>query len=221
VNSKALIYLFNIFVRWFHNKNSQVSIETITSGNVPSGSMTERSASSRKVFFGSKVVTPRILQVVVVRMLMVSLKSTKALRKEPPFIYTVTMGFPGSSYFTGVSFPSNKLDKVSTTWTIGVIFVFLRLIYTQFFNSFGIYWNVLNSLEEGYFYTNILEFTQKIRVGVFNWARYRQYFCEWWGSSYDLFGSLLPDYTSPHWPSIVKGFFGCGSSGSDFYPCLE
>lgn len=57
--------------------------------------MTERSASSSKVVVGSKAVMPSTLQVSIVRMVMVAPKSTKALGKEQPFIWTVTMGFPG------------------------------------------------------------------------------------------------------------------------------
>jgi len=72
---------------------------------------------------------PSTLQVYVVSMLMATPKSTKALGKEWPFIWTVTMGFPESSYFTSVSLHSNKSDKVMTTWTVDVIFVFL----TEFF----------------------------------------------------------------------------------------
>ena len=37
----------------------------------------------------------------------------------------VTIGFPGSSYLIGVSFPDNRSDKVPTTWTLGLVFVFL------------------------------------------------------------------------------------------------
>ena len=65
---------------------SQVSTETITSSDVPSGLMTERSASSSKVVIGSKAMMPRILKIVVVRMLMDSPKLTKALGKERLFI---------------------------------------------------------------------------------------------------------------------------------------
>ena len=68
-----------------------------------------------------------------------------------------------------------------------------RLIYTQFFNSFSIYWNVLNNLEEGYFYTDILEFTQKIKIRILNWLRYYQSFWEWGRRSYDLLMILLPN----------------------------
>ena len=56
---------------------------------------------------------------------MVAPKSTNALGKEHPFIFTMTIGFPGSSYFTGVFVPDNKTDKVPTTWTVGVVFIFL------------------------------------------------------------------------------------------------
>ena len=56
---------------------------------------------------------------------MVAPKSTNALGKEHPFIFTVTIGFPGSSYFTSVSLLDNKSDKVPTTLTVGVVFVFL------------------------------------------------------------------------------------------------
>ena len=62
-----------------------------------------------------------------------------------------------------------------------------RLLYTQLFDSFGICWNVLDSLEERDFYTNSLKFTQKIKVKRFNRAWYQQSFQEWGGSGYDLF----------------------------------
>jgi len=52
-------------------------------------------------------------------------RSTNALGKEHSFICTMIIGFPGSSYFTSVSFLDNKLDKVLTTWTVGVTFIFL------------------------------------------------------------------------------------------------
>ena len=35
------------------------------------------------------------------------------------------MGFPGSSYFTGVFLPNNKSDRVPTTWTVAFILDFL------------------------------------------------------------------------------------------------
>ena len=58
-------------------------------------------------------------------------KSTNALGKEHPFIYTVTIGFPGSSYFIGVSMPDSKSDKAPTTWTVGAVFIFsLAFLYT-------------------------------------------------------------------------------------------
>lgn len=56
---------------------------------------------------------------------MVAPRSTNALGKENPFICIVTIGLPGSSYFTGISLPSNKLDKAPTTWIVGVTFIFL------------------------------------------------------------------------------------------------
>jgi len=63
--------------------------------------------------------------VVVFRILISAPKSTKAFGKEYPLIYTVTIGFPGSSYFTGASLPDNKLDRVLTTWTVGLVVILL------------------------------------------------------------------------------------------------
>ena len=57
--------------------------------------------------------------------LMVAPRSTNALGKEHPFICTVIIGFPGSSYFTGVSLSYNKSDKVPTAWIVHVMFIFL------------------------------------------------------------------------------------------------
>lgn len=37
----------------------------------------------------------------------------------------VTIGFPRSSYLTGVSFPDNKSDRVPNTWTFGLFVIFL------------------------------------------------------------------------------------------------
>ena len=56
---------------------------------------------------------------------MVAPRSTNALGKEHSFICTVAIRFPRSSYFAGVSLPHNKSNKVPTTWTIGVVFIFL------------------------------------------------------------------------------------------------
>ena len=62
---------------------------------------------------------------VVVRILIAAPKSTKAFAKVFPLICTVTIGFPGSSYLTGVSFPDNKSNRVPTTWTLGLFVIFL------------------------------------------------------------------------------------------------
>ena len=68
---------------------------------------------------------------VVVRILVATPKSAKALGKEHPFICTVTIGFPGSSYFTFVSLPNIKSDKEPTTSTVGYFFYFpLWLFHT-------------------------------------------------------------------------------------------
>ena len=62
---------------------------------------------------------------VVVRILIAAPKSTKAFGNDFTLIFTVTIGFPGSSYFTGVSIPDNKLDRVPTTWIVGLVVVIL------------------------------------------------------------------------------------------------
>ena len=57
---------------------------------------------------------------VVVKILITTPRSTKAFENVCPLICTVTIGFPGSSYLTGVSFPDNKSDKVPMTWNLGL-----------------------------------------------------------------------------------------------------
>ena len=104
---------------------SQESTDTITSCNVPSGLTTDRSANSNKVVVGSKDVMPNFLQVVIVIILISAPKSTTTLGKEHPFICAVTIGFPGSSYFTGASLPDSKSDRVPTSWTVGLVVIFV------------------------------------------------------------------------------------------------
>ena len=58
-------------------------------------------------------------------MLNVAPKSTKAFGKEHPLICTVTIGFPGSSYFTGASLRDSESDRVPTTWTVGLVVILL------------------------------------------------------------------------------------------------
>ena len=102
----------------------------MTSCSVPSGLTTDRSASSSKVEVGSTDIMPSFWQVVVVKMLIAAPRSTKAFEKVCPLMCTVTIGFPGSSYLTGVSFYDNKLDKVPTTWTFGLfVIVILFSLY--------------------------------------------------------------------------------------------
>jgi len=61
----------------------------------------------------------------VVKILIAAPRSTKAFEKVCPLICTVTIGFLGSSYLTGVSFPDNISDMVPTTWTVGLFVLFL------------------------------------------------------------------------------------------------
>ena len=61
----------------------------------------------------------------VVKILIVAPKSTKAFEKVCPLICTVTIGFHGSSYLTGVFLLDNRLDKVPTTWTVGLFVILL------------------------------------------------------------------------------------------------
>jgi len=56
----------------------------MTSYRVPSGLITDRSASSNKVEVGSTDVTPSFWQVDVVRMLIAAPRSTKTLVKVCP-----------------------------------------------------------------------------------------------------------------------------------------
>lgn len=81
---------------------------------------------------------------VVVRILIAAPKSTEAFGKEYPLIFTVTIVFPGSSYFTGASLPNSKSDKVPTTWTIGLVvillFGFFVHNYLMVFTQMGISW---------------------------------------------------------------------------------
>ena len=62
---------------------------------------------------------------VVFRIFIAAPKSTKAFGEECPLIFTITIGFPGSSYFTGASLPNSKSDRVSTTWTVGLVVILL------------------------------------------------------------------------------------------------
>jgi len=58
---------------------SQESTETMTSCRVPSGLTTDQSANSSKVEVGSTDVMPSFWKVVVVKILIVAPRSTKAL----------------------------------------------------------------------------------------------------------------------------------------------
>ena len=64
---------------------------------------------------GSKAHMHNFSQAPVVRILMAGPRSTNVFGNEWPEICTVTMGFPGSSYFTGDSLPKNKSNSVPTT----------------------------------------------------------------------------------------------------------
>ena len=96
---------------------------------IPSGLVIDLSASSRSVVIGSKVDMPSFLQAPVVRMLMAAPRSTNVFRNDQPEICTVTMGFLGSSYFTGGSLPSNKSDSAPTTRTVATTFVFFTCFF--------------------------------------------------------------------------------------------
>ena len=67
---------------------------------------------------------------VVVRILIAAPKSTKEFVKVCLLICTVTIGFPGSSYLMGVSFPDNRSNRVPTTWTVGLFVILLGFFYT-------------------------------------------------------------------------------------------
>ena len=58
-------------------------------------------------------------------MLIIAPKSTRAFEKVCPLIFTVTIGFPGSSYLTGASLPDNRSDRVPTTWTVELFVILL------------------------------------------------------------------------------------------------
>ena len=62
---------------------------------------------------------------VVVKILIATPKSTRAFEKVCPMIFTITIGFPGSSYLTGASLLDNRSDRVPTTWTVGLIVILL------------------------------------------------------------------------------------------------
>lgn len=62
---------------------------------------------------------------VVVKILIAAPKSNREFEKVCPFICTVTIGFPRYSYLTGASLPDNRLDRVPTTWTVGLVFILL------------------------------------------------------------------------------------------------
>ena len=68
---------------------------------------------------------------VVVKILIVALKSTREFKKVCPLICTVTIGFPGCSYLTGAFLPDNRSVKVPTTWTFGLfVILLLGFFYT-------------------------------------------------------------------------------------------
>ena len=81
---------------------------------------------------------------VVVKILIVAPKSTREFEKVCPLICIVTIAFPGSSYLTSASLPDNRLDRVPTTWTVGlvVILLFGFLIHNSLmvFAYIGISW---------------------------------------------------------------------------------
>ena len=66
---------------------------------------------------------------VVVKILIAAPKSTKEFEMVCPLIFTVTIGFPGSSYLTGASLANNRSDKVPTTWTVGLFAILLGFLY--------------------------------------------------------------------------------------------
>jgi hypothetical protein len=65
---------------------SQESMEMAISCNVPTGLTTDRSSKCNIITVGLKESKPRVLQVSIVRMLMVSPKSTSVFGKEQPWI---------------------------------------------------------------------------------------------------------------------------------------
>jgi hypothetical protein len=94
---------------------SQESTEISTSCNVTTGLTTDLSANCNIIEVGSKEVISRMLQVSMVRILMVTPKSTSVFGKEQPCILTITMGFPRSAYLTNSFFHRIILDKYPTT----------------------------------------------------------------------------------------------------------
>lgn len=67
---------------------------------------------------------------VVVKILTVAPKSTMAFEKVCQLISTITIGFP-RSYFMGASLPDSKLDRVSTTWMVGLVVILLFGFFTH------------------------------------------------------------------------------------------
>jgi len=63
--------------------------------------------------------------VVIVRLLIATPKSTKEFAKICPLFFTITIGFPGTLYLMGGYFPDNRLDRVPTTWTVGLFVILL------------------------------------------------------------------------------------------------
>ena len=77
---------------------------------------------------------------------------------------TYTTGLPGCTYFGKITLSSIKSDNFPTTFMVGVYFSSPMMFETFILYELIIVRNIFNSLEKGYFNTQILQFSQKFNL---------------------------------------------------------
>jgi len=100
-------------------------MEIVTSSIFPTCLIIGQSASSRTIGVGLRLSRPRVSIVVDVITLITTPRSTKTFEISTPLIWTVTIGFHGSPYLTGIIFPNIMSHKFPMTWIVGGSFGFL------------------------------------------------------------------------------------------------
>lgn len=79
-----------------------------------------------------------------------------------PSMYTYTTRLMGSRYLGEITLQSIELDNCPITLMVGAsIFSSPRVFETSLFDKIIVHGNILNSLEEGYFNTQIIQFSLK------------------------------------------------------------
>ena len=98
---------------------SHNSTKPTRSSKIPSGLIVDMSANSRMVGVGLRFVNPHFCIVYIVITLMATPRynSTFGIYVFP--IFTMTLGFPRSSYLARRFFPIINLDSFPMTWTVG------------------------------------------------------------------------------------------------------